>query len=263
VQARKQLLEVDCDRYLVIADDLLLNPAINESNVAEHLKLGPGDFYIDGFADVATGEFTRAVTEAHRFHPVQGGLDPSASRILPSYAEAFETLKGKGLVSTTRLSKYQPLLRPMKRPFARKLRRNFFNLLRNGYHLAKQLSYLAFPRKMRYPCVYGYSDILSIPKSRFEEWVRYVEVFTVWQMFVELSIPTAMALLKHARIVTNAQTELKPGNVWYPQNQQHHLKMEATIDRLVEETGATVAKLADKFPAEYLYLHPVKLSVFK
>ena len=263
VQARRQLLEVDCDRFLFIADDLLLNPKINERNVAEQLKLAPGDFYIDCFADVASGEFTRAVTEAHRIQTKQRDLDASASRILPSYEEAFKILKDRGLATTTRLRKYVPLLRPLKRPLVRKAKKNAFNMLRNGYHILKRLSYLVFPRRMKYPCVYGYSDIVSIPKSRYEDWVRYVEVFTVWRMFVELSIPTAMALLKDVKIVTNEHLELKSGNVWYPQDQHHHLTMERVIENLVEETGGTVRLLAEKFPPQYLYLHPVKLSVFK
>src|SRR5512133_1118315 len=52
-QARKSLLSFDCDRYLVIGDDLVLNPNINESTLASTMLLEGKKCFYPGFQDVS------------------------------------------------------------------------------------------------------------------------------------------------------------------------------------------------------------------
>jgi hypothetical protein len=124
------------------------------------------------------------------------------------------------------------------------------------------LKYRLRPRRAAYPCVFGYSDILSVPKARFVEFCRYLEVFASWRMFVEHAIPTALSLMPDNYVVTIERTGLKTGNVWFPPTPDHHEAMKRTIERLVQTADKDVDALARNYPREFLYLHPVKLSQF-
>lgn len=81
-----------------------------------------------------------------------------------------------------------------------------------------------------YPVVFGYSDIVCIPKGKFDDFCRILEVFSAWNMFVELAIPTALQLLPGTRLATLEDTPYKSGNVWFPQDPEHFEAMNAVID---------------------------------
>ena len=259
-QAFDKLMEMDCDDFLIIGDDLLLNPALNATNLHEKLGMEEGEFYLDGIVPVSPGDHIRAVEEAQRFSSWPPGLDSSAFRIVPSYDEAKEILQGRGALESVSLSRHAPLYLKWRSPFWSNLRTNCGYVKSNVFQFLLSLSYRLAPRKMAYPCVFGYSDILVVPKSRMRELCNYLEVFGAWRMFVELAIPTAIMLLKDSRVKFADTTGFKPGNVWYPSNMEHYNRVKSLISQMVAKAQGQISRLPEAFPEEYLYLHPVKLS---
>lgn len=261
-QAREKLLALECDDYLIIGDDLLLNPELNSDNIHEKLSIEGGSFYIDGVADVSKGEYYRPVYEASCFSPNYPGLDKSANRCLPSYEDAFTILKKKGVISSSTLSKWTPYYPSMKKWSLKTLYSNYKTFRGWIWHFLKVLKYKFNPVKMPYPYVFGYSDIVLIPREKMNSWCNYLEVFATWRMFVEMAIPTAIMLVPDAKVVFSDKITYKTGNVFYPQSTQHYNKISAIIEAL-HNNATTSQELLVNFPSEYLYLHPVKLSKYK
>ena len=261
-QVRSHLMEMKCDDILIIGDDLLLNPSITEDNLHDKLQIPPGHFYIDGVVNICDGEYYRPVQEAHRFSPHPPGLDGSANRWVPPYDEAFNILHKKGLMTHTILNSYHPFFPLWQEPLLSlsNLHANYKIFKARVYHTLAALKYRLFPKRFSYPCVFGYSDILLIPKEKLDLFCRYMEVFATWGMFVELAIPTALMLMPDCHVSHASGHDLKTGNVWYPQNPKHFKNINDLIQKTIAASEGRLDKLGDAFPQDYLYLHPVKLS---
>lgn len=260
-QAKKALLQMDCDDFLIIGDDLLLNPELNENNIHEKLSIPDGAFYIDGVEDVSKGEYNRPVQEASCFSPFYPGLDSSANRCVPSFDEAFEILKQKNLISSTKLRKWPPYYPEFKKGGLKAIHTNYKIFKARVWHFLKVIQYKLKGVDMPYPYVFGYSDILLIPREKMLELCSYLEVFATWKMFVEMAIPTAISLLPDATVCYASQTNYETGNVWYPSNPKHFTKISGIINDLLN-SSTTPSELLSHFPSDYLYLHPVKLSKY-
>lgn len=259
-QARRELMAMGCDDLLVIGDDLLLNPDIDASNVHEKMSIPEGAFYIDKVENVSECRFYRPLLEASRFNPYSiPGLDPSANTKVPSYQDAYRILFSKGLISTTRLSKWAPHYPLYEKNLIKNFVVNYKVFKARCYHFLKVLQYRLKPVKMPYPYVFGYSDIILIPTQRMDEFCRYLEVFATWRMFVEMAIPTAMMLLPDTEVYFAENCAYKTGNVWYPQDPAHYHKVSTVINELLSQSKEA-SDINKYFPKEYLYLHPVKLS---
>ena len=222
---------------------------------------GEDTCYLDGFVDVSLPVCYRGTVEAHRFSTAPAGIDAdSVNKNVPPYGEARQILKSRNLMQHDELSRVRMFL-PKWNPGGgihanwKVLKGRIWHLLNHWKHRIKKYRY-------SYPVVFGYSDIVCIPKGKFDDFCRILEVFSAWNMFVELAIPTALQLLPGTRLATLEDTQYKSGNVWFPQDPEHFEAMNAVIDGLVSSSGGDLGKLLASFPQEYLYLHPVKLSKF-
>lgn len=260
-QACEKLMEMDCDSFLIIGDDLLLNPEFNENNVHERLRMTRDEFYLDGAVEISKGDHIRAVEEAQKIDMHHPGLDRSASRIVPGFAEARDILQRRGVLNSTSLPAHKPLLLKWRSPFWANLRTNLGYTKSNVYQHLLSLSYRLMPREMVYPCVFGYSDIIVVPRAKMRELCDFLEVFATWRMFVELAIPTAVMLLKDSKIKFLDENTFKSGNVWYPNTMEHYERINAIIENTIAKAEGQIQRLPEAFPREYLYLHPVKLSM--
>ena len=134
------------------------------------------------------------------------------------------------------------------------LKGRIWHLLNHWKHRIKKYRY-------SYPVVFGYSDIVCIPKGKFDDFCRILEVFSAWNMFVELAIPTALQLLPGTRLATLEDTQYKSGNVWFPQDPEH---FEATTPSLTGWCPLPAETWANCLPPfrRTTCTHPVKLSKF-
>jgi hypothetical protein len=261
-QARAALQALDCDRFLFIGDDLILNPKLNEQTISSMMKLEPDDCFYPGFHDVSVVDYLRGTMEAHNFDLPPAGIDDELLKRLPTKEEALLILQGKGLMKSMSLSRVKPYFPLFKKPMIANLFQNYKTLRARAWHVGNALRYKLKPRMASYPVVFGYSDIFSVPKSRFCTFCDTLEIFASIRMFVELAIPTALALTDW-NIVQESDLGLKPLNVWFPLNPKlFHSKLEI-INNLEASTKKCIKNLAAFFPSDYLYMHPVKLSKWK
>lgn len=259
-QARKELMKMGCNDFLIIGDDLLLNPELDSINFYEKISIPEGSFYIDKIENVSECRYNRPVMEASKFFPYSTpGLDPSVNKHVPTFDEAFKVLLERGFITSTKLSKWAPFYPLFKKNIIKNFYNNYKIFKARCWHFLKVVKYKFKPVHMPYPYVFGYSDIILIPANRMEELCRYLEVFATWNMFVEMAIPTAIMLLPNAKIHFASQCSYKTGNVWYPQDPKHFKKINDIINELMNKSDNYI-DLVTHYPNEYLYLHPVKLS---
>lgn len=60
-------------------------------------------------------------------------------------------------------------------------------------------------------------DIVCIPKREIDDFCRILEVFSAWNMFVELTFPRRCSFFPE-QLATLEDTQYKSGNVWFPQD---------------------------------------------
>ena len=258
-QARRDLLALDCDRYLFIGDDLVLNPAVTENTLATLMKLDGDKCFYPQMNDVSRGEYVRGAMEAVNFELLPAGVDSSALKGLPSYEQAFSILNQKGLMQTTRLTRIKPYFLLFEQPWIKHLHANYIVVRARLWHLRNMLKYRLKNRTAAYPVVFGYSDIFSIPRVYLDEFCKSLEIFASIQMFVELAIPTTFALHDWP-MVCEKDLALKPLNVWFPQDPRLFQQKEEKIAAFEAAANFRVTAMEQEFPEDLLYMHPVKLS---
>jgi hypothetical protein len=101
---------------------------------------------------------------------------------------------------------------------------------------------------MRYPLVGGYSDIFAVSRQCIQPFAHLCGLFAVGRLFVELAIPTALVLAAD-RIVTEQSLPYQGRALWTAEDRA-----------ILDCYGGSLRRLLDEFPAQHLYLHPIKLS---
>jgi hypothetical protein len=125
------------------------------------------------------------------------------------------------------------------------------NVRRLGRYLVDRLLYKGSLRRTRYPLTRSYSDIAVISATCIKHFCHYCGVFAATDLFVELAIPTALALATD-KIVTEKDLALRGKPLWTEQEQ---------LDEL-DEYGHQLDELFRRFPSDCLYIHPIKLSTW-
>ncbi len=239
-QAYKALLPLKYEHYMFVADDLYLNPSINETNYLDIFKLKEGYSFIPEFRELhKVQKWWPRTQEAYLFSLKVDGVE--LGNELPSYDEAIQLYKQNNI-------DFQPLL--ARHAFRR------LSETRGGKTFTRWLwSKLRYFHKRRfnieYPLVGAYSDIICIHKDCLPKFSHYCGIFDATELFVELAIPSALALSTD-KIITEEKMDLKGRPLWTKKDLEELNKYHYDLDELNEN-----------FPAEILYYHPVKLSTWK
>lgn len=235
-----QLVDESFKQYFFIADDLILNPAINETNYKEWFHLNGKNAYI---------EFTKPIREMGGWAFYRRAMDPLPKfewyngtlwekEIMPS-EQAYAIAKQKGydkeqfLVDIPMVWKARKKLKQYPRLFVL-----FFKILLLG------------KQQCPYPVWGGYSDICIIPGEKMKEISHMLGVFAAMNLFVEMAIPTALQLL--CEEVTEAKN-LAPsyGKI---------LWMLTDKESIGSQYNYSYKTLENNWDKNCLYIHPVKLS---
>ena len=235
-QARRSLEAEGFTHYVFVADDLLLNPAINEGNLHVHLRLQPeGGYtkYLKPFSSMTSRwtHFNRTL-RALRFDEFV-----NARAELPPREEAVARLAAHGL-------KCQPLgwrnLEASPGPWRHRIKEwaTAWSLIRRRPE----------GRGLPYPLLMGYADLLVAPASALPEFCHLCGVFAAMDLFVECAAPTALAL---ATPHLTLERDLD----------QQGLELWSDADRAAfwNRYSARLPELLQNFPARCLYVHPIKL----
>ena len=242
-QAARELRAIRGDHYVVIGDDVLLHPDLHEGNLPAALGLAgqrenpsPWDGYLKELRPARDFllQWPPARKAVREFLAARGVNYASE---LPSLSEARRLVERHRLVVGG--FRWQlPAIAPGG------LAVHLLALAECGWRAARRRE--AF----RYPLVGGYADFFAVTAGCLDEFLRLCAVFASIPVFVEIALPTALALACPALAleadITRRGVELwerdKPGE-------------------FNERYGFSLARLREEFfTPEMLYLHPVKLS---
>ena len=249
-EAARDFLSGDISHYVVIPDDLLLNPHLDAGNFAARLELAGGEAWINNLvsADALRWRWPHAGEAAASFERYAKALD--IGDLLPPADEARARFEKLGV---TFPGPHRPAMGE---------RRKLWRQSKWCW-----LSALAMRgRPAPYPLLAGYSDFLVIPGDRMEAFCHYCGVLGAMNIFAEVAVPTALALAcdrvkTHQPLNTHFQgpeaqaadpASLRPVAFWEQGDDADWRGL------LAGDLDAIHAG----FPEDVLFVHPVKLSRF-
>lgn len=243
-QGFKTYFKEEYKHYFFVADDLILNPTINEKNYTQHLKLNAKTSFLPEIIGLhERGEFWTHVVRAFRWNINFPGVE--AKNELPDYTTALQLFAKFGLV--IKPLTYLQLYKKQEFPGLAKIKKF------QSYYLWKRTLFENKNKEfhLSYPLVSSYSDIFVISSDSIKQFSHYCGVFASTRLFVEIAIPTAI-VLSASEIVVQKDLELQGGALWTPEQCEILDKYEEKLELLLND-----------FPENLLYLHPIKLSKWK
>ena len=126
-------------------------------------------------------------------------------------------------------------------------------------------------RKINYPLLWGYSDILLITQEVMPKFVTYCGAFAATNLFVEYAIPTSLVLSAKS-LITSKQLSIKGITQLYSLKKAKEssalcrLKQDHTVitkEDFDKNYQYSLQKLLEDFPKETFFVHPIKLSQWK
>jgi hypothetical protein len=271
-QGFKHYFREEYEHYIFLADDMVLNPAINEDNYKEFFQLTkessfiPEIFTLDNFWNTDTlvldphrgvrqqlnssytpDKFTWWRTiQAIWYSPNKSGVE--SSKEIPSYEEANRILKKHGfdIKPLQHTDLYGSVKLSVKAKNMKRMAAYFFKqkLLKKKYHL-------------KYPMVASYSDLVIVSASSIKKFAHYCGVFAATELFVELAAPTAL-LLSSDKVVTEPAIGKRGAIYWVYSD-----KAKEEYEKEMQKYNYIIQRLMSDFPSDKLYMHPVKLSKWK
>jgi len=265
-QALSLLSKSKSDHFLFIADDMVLNPKVDEHTYSQIFGVNFEESFFPEFTQLGSKEtFWSRLSEALSWEISSQGLELES--LLPNFEQAslkFEEMgwKRQHIASNAAFHRYlslKPIMQVSPLHF-----KKFFRTVQHLYRgnreirasnvsLARKLSargdYHVFKRRMclSYPLVGGYSDLVLISKIDLPTFSKYCGLFAASGLHVELALPTALVLTTR-KIVTQRDVS-RFGRAYWGQD----------IEEL-KIYGYDLETLLNNFPDEYLFIHPIKLS---
>jgi len=254
-QGLKSFFKEKYEHYFFIADDLILNPIINERNYCEHLKLGKNTCFLPGFITLHDrNEWWSKTIYAADYTANCDGVE--AQNQLPSYKVFSTAFQHFGLdikpIGFDKIWKKPVSIRDFGRTIIRD-RFYFFRKIKNK--ITKKQYGLA------YPLVGSYSDIFVVSSDSIKQFCHYCGVFAATKLFVEIGLPTSL-VLSAQEIITEKDLELQGKALW-PDGWGRltgDLKLARGDYDELKSYGNNLNDFLNNFPKDYLYLHPIKLS---
>jgi hypothetical protein len=230
------------DHYFFLADDLVLNPIINETNYHVHLKLKKETCFIPRLSTIDENKAFWALNKAAMNYTIHvPGVE--VTNQLPAYNDALQLLKNFGLQNKQLV--FNQIWN--KDEIVKKSRISIIDsclyVLRKAKNKITKKKY-----NIPYPLVRSYSDIFVVSSNSIKQFCHYCGVFATTNLFVELAIPTALVFTAK-EIVTERDLLLQGRALWTKEDFLVLEKYEFILDNLMND-----------FPENRLYIHPVKLS---
>ena len=218
--------------YFVVADDMVINPRINEQNVLKFIGIGQDDCFIRDLKELQHDDHQWGhLDNAIKYKVVQDGVE--VKNLLPSVEEAKARF-GKYGISTGKMT--WKAIKP--KAWGRMRTKMFFQALFAS-------------RKFSYPILRAYSDIFLVPETVMPKFCLYLGAFSATKLFVEAAIPTSLILISdNVKVISD--THLKSGDKWGKDIQRFGEQFDFSVDKLIQE-----------YPEDVLFYHPIKLSKWR
>lgn len=237
-----KILKENYEHYIFIADDMVLNPEINENNYKEWFNLEDKDAYITWRIPIGRyggwGFGRRYMDPLPVLEWYQGTIWKNE---IINADDAFRIAEKQGY----KKEDFQIALKLIwnnkheiwKYP---RLFVLFFKILLLG------------KQQTPYPIWGGYSDIFIIPGSEMEEVAHMMGVLAGMNMYVEMAIPTTLSL-RCQSLKVEKDTNKKTNIMWGEKNRK----------QILDKYDGNYKKLVDDWDSNCLYMHPIKLSQWK
>lgn len=241
------------DHYFFVADDLFLNPNINENNYEDWFQIKSSDSFLpEFFALHNDNKYWRCNAFACNYmrKNLRGLEVPNE---LPKYREAYERLSRHGIkvkpLKTIHIcQRGHRLNTTVLTPTYKKILPYFYYEFKYFYNKIANFLLGKHHLQLKYPLVGSYSDILIVSQNSIKKFAHYCGVFAAQRLFVELAIPTAL-LLSSESIVTEKATKHKGKPLWTDHDYN-----------VLNKYNKNLNKLLIDFLEDCLYIHPIKLS---
>jgi hypothetical protein len=252
-RALELLKHKEFEHYIIIGDDLILNPAINQHNYKEFFNVTDDKGFIPGPFLLSDTEEKRPNRKYPPYwpwnkHAVNFKVNVKGIEVqkyLPSYEEAKVLLQKHGYDFSPRMS--------WKFFYGKGVYKHYFNRKKHWSAVKYTFKMLPYLRKgLAYPVIGSYSDIIVIPGKHVEPMIRYCGIFAALGLFVEIALPTALAFSVPA-MADETGLHFKGETFWQKE----------AIEGLETKYEKDLSRLFEKFPDQTLYIHPVKLSRWK
>ncbi len=279
-QALSRILQMgDCSHYVVIGDDFILHPELNEWNLCDKLGLDDQSAYVDRVRLINEDELASNQWAQYSYDRFLNSYNRTEfKRFIPTYDEArahckrhgFDWEKGlPGYVLHNCLEERQFRFYGLRRICRNRIMsliavafirveitmRKIFRCNVDKARVFKKYNSLATDRKLsedyHYPLFEGLADFMVIPASKMESFAHLCGVFAAARLFVETAIPTAFVFTMD-KIRSIRDTSYKPAMMWGDERNE-----------LVRAHDGRFSHLIENWPLEILYYHPVKLSQWK
>lgn len=229
--ARDFLRARNADVYVFAADDLLLDPALDEHTIVDALHLREHDGFVSSFEFLAGKRRRNDDDPSTLFDPGESWMWTAR---IASRLNSRHWLFGSGVEGylkelpdrDTAIARFEHYGTPS-------LQLDCSNADAPG---------LTTHHELPFPMAYGVSDLFAVRRDRFERFAHYLGVFASLDLFVEAAVPTALILATDRTVTAR---DIGRDFCW--------------------ATGpgqplAAVAEIDRWFPAAQLFVHPVKLS---
>ena len=206
--------------YIFVADDYFLNPRINAENFLEWFGLSShaqdGCFYPMPFRSIGNAcRGLKVKPWAYNYSPQVPGLN--SQKELPSFEEALSRFEELGLDTTFfkessgdslassyydkedyyyPYDTYHKMLQHTNEPTrGRKILGEHCITYLYPLRMFRIIRNIFKPYTMAYPLIDGFNDIFIIPANQIKIFAKYCGIFAAANLFVDISISTAMILL--------------------------------------------------------------------
>lgn len=231
-QAYQHLKDKGFTHYYIIADDLLLNPLIDENNLWDVLGLDSDEcMFTDFLIMQERSAFWGHAQNALDWNVIKPGVE--IANLLPSYDDA------KSKFSKFNLPVGEITEGIIDDGHARTLKEKVYSLIKKR----------KTDRMLKYPLVGGYSDTFLITADVMPSFSHYCGFFSATHLFVELAVPTAI-VLSAEKVKLEKDLRMKGEPIWDG----------LRLSELEREYKLDLNNLINNFPENTLYLHPIKLS---
>lgn len=255
-QAYQHLKDKGFTHYFIVADDMLLNPHINETNLFILTGIGEHQSYIYDIREIYNCFFAQHVEAMRSYRVKQKGVEVES--ILPSKEAAEKCFHAHGL-RTGSLSicyLFKAGYYACKCRMLRKMLKYMFDILTHNVEI-------------HYPLVWAYSDILLIPANVMDSFTTYCGAFAATGLFVEYAIPSALVfsssdiitdkdLKMHGIIQVYPKKRLKTAN--NPQMLNGYLPQYLEEETIIKQYKYNIESLMEEFGDNTFFIHPIKLS---
>lgn len=252
-QAYNVLKKEMFDYFYIIADDMIINPKINENNIQEFFELQDGESWIPHLRKIKDQKyFWIGTLSAYLYKPTQKYVETNSE--LPSVEDALKKFKAQGLLNPMELTR-----KDVFKNFSLKIK----SMGDKARIVLRVLTWLRHPllksANLSYPLAASYSDTLLVAGDSMERFAHYCGVFGATSLFVEVAIPTALILASTKKIKTEKDIS-KTGRSYWKTANNVFCDDSSYLWSNLENEYKDLNDIINRFPKNAIYLHPVKIS---